>query len=307
MAELDALHHQIQQDIARQWPDLSEQRRSAVARVAALSDYFQDSVKRAPSIIIDLFESGDMEEAYADDAFSERVAHLSLENLDAGMREIRRREMCRIIYRDLNRIADLEETTRDLSNLADAALNKALACHYLHHCEIWGTPVGDETGEPQQMSILALGKLGAQELNLSSDIDLVFLYDEQGMVQGRREMSNQEFFIRTSRSVIASLDAVREGGFVFRVDMRLRPYGDSGALILCRAAMEKYFIEQGRDWERYAFIPSDWGSVLGAWTGFSCVAGAFCLPQTPGLWRNRIPARNEAAYQLRDRPEGTSR
>ena len=254
MAELDALQHQIQQDIARQWPELSEQRRSATARVAAISDYFHDTLNKDPTLIASLFESGDMEGTYVDAAFSDKVAHLSLEDLDAGLREVRRREMCRIIYRDLNRIADLDETTRDLSNLADAALDKALACHYLHHCEIWGTPVGENSGEPQQMSILALGKLGAQELNLSSDIDLVFLYNEQGMVQGRREMSNQEFFIRTSRAVIASLDSVREGGFVFRVDMRLRPYGDSGALILCRAAMEKYFIEQGRDWERYAFI-----------------------------------------------------
>jgi glutamate-ammonia-ligase adenylyltransferase len=106
------------------------------------------------------------------------------------------------------------------------------------------------------MTILALGKLGARELNVSSDIDLIFFYDEPGYATSPKgkELSNQEFFIRTSRHLIKSLDETTADGFVFRVDMRLRPYGESGALILNSVAMEKYFYEQGRDWERYAFV-----------------------------------------------------
>lgn len=254
MTELDALRQRAASEVARLLPALTVQQQAALARVASISEFFDKHLQRDPAMIADLFDSGDIESIYPSDRFRERVMPLDFDGLDAGLRRLRSREMCRIVYRDLTRIAELEETTRDLSDLADACIDKALDCHYRRNCEVWGVPMGSDSGTRQQMAVLALGKLGAQELNLSSDIDLVFMYNEQGKVHGQREMSNQEFFVRTSRAVIATLDAVQDGGFVFRVDMRLRPYGESGALILCRAAMEKYFVEQGRDWERYAFI-----------------------------------------------------
>src|SRR5690625_1615563 len=115
--------------------------------------------------------------------------------------------------------------------------------------------MGARTGRMQPMVVLGMGKLGAWELNISSDIDLIFAYPESGETQGgRTTLSNQEFFVRLGQKLIKSLDAPTSDGFVFRVDMRLRPYGDSGALVLNYDAMEDYYQSQGRDWERYAMI-----------------------------------------------------
>ena len=252
MTELDQLRSGLADEIGGALPAVSGALFEDLVRVASYSEYVARNIQRAPAVIGELFASGDMDRAYDDGPID--VPPLTLEDLDRRLREIRMREMVRIIFRDLTRRADLEETTRDLSNLADALIDAALNVHYEHHCRRFGTPIGADSGEPQSMTVLALGKLGARELNLSSDIDLVFLFGEAGDVDGERDLSNSEFFVRTARALIASLDQVTEDGFVFRVDMRLRPYGDSGALILNRAAMEKYFIEQGREWERYAFI-----------------------------------------------------
>lgn len=255
MTELAAQRRELAQAIPGLLPGREPAIHEQLVHVCAISEYFHRHLQREPAIIASLLDSGDMFRTYPSGEFLARMTRVSFASLDRDLRRIRCREMCRIIFRDLCRLAPLEETTLDLSNLADASLETALARHYENNCERYGVPTGKASGQHQQMSILALGKLGAQELNLSSDIDLVFFYDEAGEVQGKgKDMSNQEFFIRTARGVINALDAVAEDGFVFRVDMRLRPYGDSGALILNRNAMEKYYVEQGRDWERYAFI-----------------------------------------------------
>lgn len=120
-------------------------------------------------------------------------------------------------------------------------------------CE-WGTPC-NEQGEPQPLLILGMGKLGGGELNFSSDIDLIFVYTENGQTRGgRRELYNAQFFTRLGQRLIKALDQITVDGFVYRVDMRLRPFGDSGPLVLSFAAMEEYYQEQGRDWERYAMV-----------------------------------------------------
>ena len=125
------------------------------------------------------------------------------------LRQFRTREMVRIIWRDLTRSAELEETTADMSRLAEACLQGALDFLYPRACAEWGTPV-DESGEPQQLVILGMGKLGACELNVSSDIDLIFAYPEAGETRGgRRSLSNQEFFIRLGQWLIKALDTGR--------------------------------------------------------------------------------------------------
>jgi len=232
----------------------------------ALSNYVAESCRSHPHLSDQLVSSGALLQSYDDGAYLTNLAE-SMQSDPADMatvlREFRRREMMRIIWRDLNRIADLEETTRDLSNLADACVSTCLDVLYNQHCDKYGTPIGAMTNTPQQMMVLALGKLGAGELNLSSDIDLIFFYDQQGEVDStlsgsesavKVPLTNQEFFTRLARALIKCLNENRADGFVFRVDMRLRPYGESGALILGWSAMEKYYLEQGRDWERYAFI-----------------------------------------------------
>ena len=102
--------------------------------------------------------------------------------------------------------------------------------------------------------MLGMGKLGGRELNFSSDIDLVFLFSQAGQTDGPREIENEEYFNRLGRELIRLLDVRNEDGFVFRVDMRLRPFGDSGPLVVSLASLEDYLQEHGRDWERYAWI-----------------------------------------------------
>lgn len=254
MDEVDEVASKRDGQVRAQFPDVDDALLDDIVNVSSLSDYFFRQLEQDPSMVADLLSSGDLLRAREASEYAAQLEAATIETLDSLLRRTRRREMCRIVFRDLTRRAALEDTVRDLSNLADACLAASLSVHYAHNCERYGTPLGEASREAQQMTILALGKLGAQELNLSSDIDLVFFYGEGGMVDGPREMANQDFFIRTARAVIASMSRVDAGGFVFRVDMRLRPYGDSGALILTRPAMEKYFIEEGRDWERYAFI-----------------------------------------------------
>jgi glutamate-ammonia-ligase adenylyltransferase len=224
--------------------------------VCYLSTYVFDCLKIDPDLVEELLNSGDLARSFDKNSYASGFQQVELESLDLTLRKVRRREMIRIIFRDLTRQASLDETTSDLSNLADACLVAAHDIHYQNNCLKYGEPKGADSGVVQQMTILALGKLGARELNVSSDIDLIFFYDEPGYATSPKgkELSNQEFFIRTSRHLIKSLDETTADGFVFRVDMRLRPYGESGALILNSVAMEKYFYEQGRDWERYAFV-----------------------------------------------------
>lgn len=174
------------------------------------------------------------------------------------LRLFRQRYMLQIIWRDITRRAATLETTAALTALADVCVRHSVNFLYPRLCAELGTPCG-ESGEPQSMLILGMGKLGAFELNLSSDIDLIFAYDESGEtvfseVSTRRSILNRDFFTRLGQKLIAVIDKSTAEGFVFRVDMRLRPYGDSGALALNYDAMEQYYQQQGRDWERYAMI-----------------------------------------------------
>jgi glutamate-ammonia-ligase adenylyltransferase len=118
----------------------------------------------------------------------------------------------------------------------------------------YGVPTGQESATPQRLMVIGMGKLGGRELNVSSDIDLIFLYGEDGDTSGPRTISNFEYFTRLARKLIAALGEITADGFVFRVDMRLRPYGESGPLVCNLTMLENYLITQGREWERYAWI-----------------------------------------------------
>ncbi len=148
----------------------------------------------------------------------------------------------------------MEETTAELSALADLCIDAALDWHQRQLVQECGEPRAAEDGSPQRLVVIGMGKLGAGELNLSSDVDLMFTYPHSGETDGPRPLGNQEFFIRLGQRLIKSLDQVTADGFVFRVDMRLRPYGSAGPLVISFGAMEDYYQDQGRDWERYAMI-----------------------------------------------------
>ncbi|WP_236195590.1 bifunctional [glutamate--ammonia ligase]-adenylyl-L-tyrosine phosphorylase/[glutamate--ammonia-ligase] adenylyltransferase [Pseudomonas glycinae] len=232
------------------------------ARVSAASDFVIEQSVRDPLMLLSLVQSGELDRPFARGELCGQIAEAvstaqTEDELGRVLRRQRTRHQVRIIWRDLNRQADLVQTCRDLSDMADATIDQAYQWLYRRHCEQFGTPTGRRSGEPQQMVILGMGKLGAVELNLSSDIDLIFAYPEGGETVGvKRPLDNQEFFIRLGQRLIKALDPITVDGFVFRVDMRLRPYGSSGALVLSFNALEQYYQDQGRDWERYAMIKS---------------------------------------------------
>ncbi|SEM86147.1 glutamate-ammonia-ligase adenylyltransferase [Pseudomonas sp. ok272] len=236
------------------------QRWADFARVSAASDFVIEQCVRDPLMLLELVASGQLDRPLADGELCAQLAGAvqaaaTDDELGRVLRRQRTRQQVRIIWRDLTRQADLIQSCRDLSDMADASIDQAYQWLYLRHCQQFGTPTGWRSGEPQHMVVLGMGKLGAVELNLSSDIDLIFAYPEGGETVGvKRALDNQEFFIRLGQRLIKALDPMTVDGFVFRVDMRLRPYGSSGSLVLSFNALEQYYQDQGRDWERYAMI-----------------------------------------------------
>ena len=170
-----------------------------------------------------------------------------------ALRNWRRRAMLRIAWRDIAGRAGVDETLHELSDLADACIGAAAEAATRHLQPLFGLPRTAE-GVPVEFIVIAMGKLGGRELNFSSDIDLVLLCSDAGQTDGPRSLDIQEYFARLAREFVRCLDARTEDGFVFRVDLRLRPFGDSGPLVVSLAALEDYLQQHGRDWERYAWI-----------------------------------------------------
>ena len=237
------------------------------ARVLACSDFVFSNCERHPEMLADLVSSADLEAQYPASLIgtegrpslherADSVARTSdsIEALMATLRRLRRREMVRIAWRDIGGLADFEETVRDTSDLADAIVAASVDRLHEWQCADLGTPIG-HTAEPQQFVVLALGKLGASELNFSSDIDLIFTFPENGQTEGgRRSVDNDRFFLQLARKLMKVLGEPTADGFVYRVDMRLRPFGSQGPLVLSFDALEEYYQTHGRDWERYALI-----------------------------------------------------
>ncbi|BAO45706.1 bifunctional [glutamate--ammonia ligase]-adenylyl-L-tyrosine phosphorylase/[glutamate--ammonia-ligase] adenylyltransferase [Thiolapillus brandeum] len=222
------------------------------------SDFVAQLCLRQPDWLLELADSGLLERALAPEELAGQLRDI-LEGVTEEaallqrLRQFRQRQMLRIIWRDISRKAPLEETLEDLSELADQCIRQALDYLTIWANSRYGTPRNAE-GEPQRLVVLGMGKLGARELNLSSDIDLIFTFPAHGQTDGRRPLSNEQFFSRLGRSLIKALGAQTEDGFVFRVDMRLRPFGEAGPLALSFGAMETYYSSQAREWERYAMI-----------------------------------------------------
>jgi len=236
--------------------------RPAFESLLASSDFFAEQAARQTEWLITALSNGallnardstpdDWDQALAEDA---PAANDEAETL-AALRMFRQRQMLRILWRDHAQLTDIETTCADLSALADCTIRAALKFSTDALTPKYGEPVGAESRKVQSLLILGMGKLGGNELNFSSDIDLIFAYGERGVTEGgRQSIDNQAYFTRLGQMVIRLLDAVTQDGFVFRVDMRLRPYGDSGALVGSFNALELYYQQQGREWERYAMI-----------------------------------------------------
>src|SRR6185312_12066180 len=148
----------------------------------------------------------------------------------------------RVIARDLSGLAVLSEVVATVTTLADLAISSVVAHLDAGLAAEYGSPVGRDTGTTQKLHVVGMGKLGGCELNVSSDIDLVFVYPEEGETDGAKRVSNREFFDRLGQRIIAALGRIDADGYVFRVDTRLRPYGESGPLTASFAALEQYLV-----------------------------------------------------------------
>jgi len=224
----------------------------------ALSDFILRSAMQAPRLVMELFIEGTIYQTVTPDYPILLAKHLqscqSESDLHRHLRLFRLQQMVKIAFADLVLGHSLDDSLIRLSALADALILTALDWLNKFCTEKWGEPKNQQ-GEVQPLLVYGMGKLGGKELNFSSDIDLIFVYPESGETQGtRRSIDNQLFFTRLGQKLITALNQQTVDGFVYRVDMRLRPFGESGPLVLTFNAMEDYYQEQGRDWERYAML-----------------------------------------------------
>ena len=175
------------------------------------------------------------------------------ESIRRALRHVRQFAMAQLAIRDLCGLAPLAEIVEGMTRLADVTTNFALDYFHRQLTETYGEPL-DRQGRPVRLMVVGMGKLGGRELNVSSDVDYIFIYPEEGDTNGRKSIENYDFFNRLGKRVIQALGDITGDGQVFRVDMRLRPNGDSGPLVCSLDSLENYFITQGREWERYAWI-----------------------------------------------------
>jgi len=228
-------------------------------KILGLSDFIADSLIRQPTLCAQLMNSDALGSSDRRESLKQELQHdLAMTQdetqLHRVLRQFRRKQMVIIAWRELLCEADLQESFLHLSFLADELIDQTQRWLYEKQCSEQGIPV-NAVGVKQHLYIFAMGKLGGKELNFSSDIDLIFCYPEHGETQGgRRVIANQAFFIKLGQRLIAALHQMTVDGFVYRVDMRLRPFGDSGPLVTSFAAIEDYYQSHGREWERYAMV-----------------------------------------------------
>ncbi|HEU5134671.1 MAG TPA: bifunctional [glutamate--ammonia ligase]-adenylyl-L-tyrosine phosphorylase/[glutamate--ammonia-ligase] adenylyltransferase [Steroidobacteraceae bacterium] len=235
----------------------SPELRDVLPRVLAASDFVCNSLARDEALARWLIDDAALTRPLARGEMAQRLAAVigepDLAGFMAALRRQREREMVRIAWRDLSGWATLHETLADTSAFADAAITCAVEYASVDLERTYGEPLNGAR-ERQAFIVLGMGKLGGEELNFSSDIDLIFLFPDKGATAGSRSIDNEDFFTRLGRLVIRLLNERTAEGSVFRVDMRLRPFGDSGPLAASAMFLDDYLQTHGRDWERYAWV-----------------------------------------------------
>ncbi len=222
------------------------------------SEYIATGITRNPSILVNLIDSKDLFRSYSLDTFQIKLEKLLTDQKDPAqikriLLQTKQYETIRIAWRDLAGNALLDETLEDLSKLADAIVQVAIDSIYRQVILTHGQPI-NAAGQSQGIIVLGMGKLGAGELNFSSDIDLIFVYPEDGQTTGEQSISNGEFFTKVCRNFTKLFSAGSHETNFYRMDTRLRPFGDGGPLVMSGPAFEEYYQAQGREWERYAMI-----------------------------------------------------
>lgn len=224
----------------------------------AMSDFVAEGLISKPHWVADVISKNLFNFTEVIDAKAyifAQIKHCQTEDeLHQVLRQLRNKFLIAMAIADLCLKCELKVSLANLSNLADILIEAALTWLSTYCQSLWGQPQNGD-GIEQPLLVYGMGKLGGKELNFSSDIDLIFVYPEGGVTHGaRRSIDNQQFFTRLGQKLISALDQVTKDGFVYRVDMRLRPFGDSGPLVLSFAGIENYYQDQGRDWERYAML-----------------------------------------------------
>jgi len=229
----------------------------SVRAVFAASDFVAHACARDAALLPQLIASGDLERPLGTAEYAARAPVLGAQISEAQalceLRRWRRRELTRIAWRDLCDWAELSGTLAELTAFADQAIVSSLAFARAALIARYGEPLGAD-GAAQPLVVIGMGKLGGGELNFSSDVDLVLLFPEHGETAGPLPTSNEEFFTRLGQALVRLLQTATPEGFVLRVDLRLRPFGDSGPLVSSFASFEDYLPRHGRDWERYAYV-----------------------------------------------------
>ena len=253
--------------------ELDDARRAALAAapaasgdsaraVFAASDFVAHACARDAALLPQLIASGDLQRPLSGAEYAARAPALGADLVGtpvseaqalSDLRRWRRRELVRIAWRDLAGWAELAETLAELTAFADQAIVSSLGFARAALVARYGEPRAPD-GAVQPLVVIAMGKLGGGELNFSSDVDLVLLFPEHGETEGPLRISNEEFFTRLGQALVRLLQTATPEGFVLRVDLRLRPFGDSGPLVSSFAAFEDYLPRHGRDWERYAYV-----------------------------------------------------
>jgi glutamate-ammonia-ligase adenylyltransferase len=234
---------------------ITDDSKNLISAALKYSRYAQRLVQGSPALYEDLianlhvaWDASAMEEALVTSGIQDETS------LKTALRTLRKRVMLRLIARDLSGLSNLDEVMRNATDLAEVTITVSLKYLSGWLAGIYGEAIGEQSDSVQDLIVIGMGKLGGGELNVSSDIDLIFAYCEEGETSGPKHVSNHEYFVMLGKKLIASLNDNTQDGFVFRVDMRLRPYGDSGPLVGSFAMLENYYLTQGREWERYAWI-----------------------------------------------------
>lgn len=227
--------------------------------ILGMSDFVAKTLIQYPKQCADLLSLGVLDseifsldpEQAVDEAIIPNISDVELKR---RLRIFRRTRMVPIAWRDLTGRSDIEETFVALSNLAECIVIKTLKVIRASMYQVFGDAL-DKDGKPMPLLILGMGKLGGGELNFSSDIDLVCCYPYDGeTVGGTRQISHQEFFSKIVQKLSNLLSDVTIDSFCYRIDLRLRPFGDAGPLVSSFDALSVYYETQGRTWERYALV-----------------------------------------------------